>query len=258
MFGHRVRPPDFAKHWQRVAIQPARKIAADHSPIVAAIVAAEEFVTGEIDARVRMRAHDERRVPVVTLRLFGLAWDRRNADALARAFVEARQSAVLAFGIDGVRVFGIDAGGEPVTAVGGEPVGIDDARLAARSGRPAERVVVLRAAVNEIPWRLVIYRDIVELRDRQVGFEMPVRAAIKAFVDATIAANEIIVRVVRINPDRVVVNVFQPLAEWTLRSAAVVRNLKNDVRDVDAINVLRIGDDLAVIHSLRDARTHPL
>src|SRR5215510_12765102 len=137
MFGYRVRPPDFAHHGQRVAIQPARQIAADRPPIVAAIVTAEELVPGEIEPLAVVRADDERRVPVVALRLFGLARDRRDAHSLASAFVESHQSAVLALGIDGVRVFGIDARDEAVAAVGLEPIGVDYARLAARFGRAA-------------------------------------------------------------------------------------------------------------------------
>src|SRR5215510_16036232 len=125
MFGDRVRPPDFTHHRQRVAIQPARQIAADDPPIVAAIVAAEKLMTGEIDPLAVVRADDERRVPVVTLRLFGLAWDRSNAHSLAGASVKAHQAAVLALGVDGVRVFGIDARDEAVAAVGLEPVGVD-------------------------------------------------------------------------------------------------------------------------------------
>src|SRR5215471_21069868 len=100
-----------------------------------------------------MRTDDEGRVPVVTLRLFGLARNRRDADALARALVEARQAAVLALGVNRVRVFGINARSEAVAAVGREPIGVDNARLAARPGRAAHRVVVLRAAVDKIKRR---------------------------------------------------------------------------------------------------------
>src|SRR5262245_25708487 len=215
-------------------------------------------MTGEVEPLAVVWADDEGRVPVVTLRLFGLARDRRNAHSLAGASVEAHQAAVLALGVDGVRVFGIDARNEAVAAVGLEPVGVDYARLAARFGRAAYRVVVLRAAVDEIPRRLLIDVHVVKLRDGQVRFEVPVRAAIVAFIQAAVAAYQVIVRVVRIDPDGVVVYVFQPLAQRALRPAAVVRNLEDDVRDVDAVNVLRIADDLAVIHPLRDVRTHTL
>src|SRR5262245_57110014 len=108
MFGDGVRPPDFAHHRHRVAIHTARQIAADRPPIVAAIVAAEEPVTGEIEPLAVVRADDERRVPVITLRLFGLAGDRRDAHSLAGASVKAHETAVLALGVDGVRVFGVD------------------------------------------------------------------------------------------------------------------------------------------------------
>jgi acetyl-CoA synthetase len=40
-----------------------------------------------------------------------------------------------------------------------------------------------------------------------------------------------------------------------LRPAAVVRNLVLDIRNVDAVNIFRVGDDLSVIHSLCDVRT---
>src|SRR5262245_64826864 len=103
-----------------------------------------------------MRTDDKGRFPVVTLGLFGLARNRRDADALASAFVEPRQAAVLALGVNRVRVFGIDARSEAVAAVGREPIGVDDARLAARLGRAAQRVVVLRATVDVIPRRLII------------------------------------------------------------------------------------------------------
>src|SRR5262245_27004776 len=73
-----------------------------------------------------------------------------------------------------------------------------------------------------------------------------------------VAADQVIVRVVRIDPDGVVVYMFQPLAQRALRPAAVVRNLEDDVWDVYAVNVFRIADDLAVIHPLRDGRTHTL
>src|SRR5262245_55118189 len=96
-------------------------------------------MTGEIEPLAVVWPEDERRVPVVPLRLFGLARDRRNAHSLAGASVEAHQAAVLALGVDGVRVFGIDARDEAVAAVGLEPVGVDYARLAARFGRAAYR-----------------------------------------------------------------------------------------------------------------------
>src|SRR5262249_54834312 len=110
-----------------------------------------------------VRTDDERRVPVVTLRLFGLPRNRRDADALSRAFVETRQAAVLALGVNRVRVFRIDPRDEAVAPLGLEPVRVDYARLAARLGRAADRIIVLRAAVNEIPRRLLIDVHVVKL-----------------------------------------------------------------------------------------------
>jgi len=65
----------------------ARKLAADDLPTVAAIVAAKKFVGSEIDARVRMRTDDERRVPIPSQRIFIAANLRLNSHAFARALV---------------------------------------------------------------------------------------------------------------------------------------------------------------------------
>src|SRR5262245_64361377 len=43
----------------------------------------------------------------------------------------------------------------------------------------------------------------------------------------SVAADQVIVRVVRIDPDGVIVYMFQPLAQRALRPAAVVRNLED-------------------------------
>ena len=136
---------------------------------VAAIVAAKEFVGGEVKTRVRVRADDERRVPIPTQRIFAATGLRLNAHAFAGALVETHEPAVLQLGIDGVRIFRIDLTAKTVAAVGHEPVGVGDAGSAARARWTAETEVVLRAAVDVVERRRVVGRDVVELRDRQVA-----------------------------------------------------------------------------------------
>ena len=126
-----------------------------------------------------------------------------------------------------------------------------------RPGRTAERVVVLRAAIDVIERNIVVDIDVVKLSDRQVRFEVPVRSAVKALVHAAVAAHEHIIRVLWIDPDRVIVDVLEAFAERPLRAAGVVRDLKNDIRNIDPIDVLWIGDDLCVIHCLGDVRACP-
>src|SRR5438132_7901578 len=67
---HCVHAPNLAHHRQLVAIETARKLAADDLPTVTAIVAAKQSIGSEIDARVRVRTDDERRVPIPSQRIY--------------------------------------------------------------------------------------------------------------------------------------------------------------------------------------------
>ena len=180
----------------------SRSIWRVRSPLIglpggAAIVAAEELVGGEIDPRGRVRAQQQRRIPVPTQGRLAFARQRLNAHGLVGAAVEADQPAVLAFGVDDVGILGIDAGMEAVAALRDEPVGVGDAVGAARSRRSAEREIVLGAAIDVIERSGAVHGDVVELGDGQVRLEAPVDAAVVAFVDAAIAADQIVARVLR-------------------------------------------------------------
>ncbi len=83
----------------------------------------------------------------------------------------------------------------------------------ARSRRPAERAVVLRAAVDVVDRRGVVDVDVVELRHREVGEVPPQPPAIPALVQPAVAALEQVIGVVGIDPDEVVVDVLRALAE---------------------------------------------
>ncbi len=61
---HRVHAPNPAHHLEAVAVDLAREIAAHRRPAAAAVVAAERALGREVESRRRMRADDERRVPV--------------------------------------------------------------------------------------------------------------------------------------------------------------------------------------------------
>jgi hypothetical protein len=86
MFGDGVRPPDFAEDRQGcLRSNPRDKIAADDFPVVAAIVAAEEFVTAEVQPFAVVRADDQRENPscsAAILRLcreWGRCWCARRS-----------------------------------------------------------------------------------------------------------------------------------------------------------------------------------
>jgi hypothetical protein len=119
-----------------------------------------------------------------------------DADALARPFVEAGEAAVLIFGVDDIRVFGVNLRTKAVAALRDEPIGVRDAGGAARARGAAETEVVLRAAVDVIEGQGVVGRDIIELRDRQILFEVPGGRAVVRFVEAAVRADEIMTGVV--------------------------------------------------------------
>ena len=57
--------------------------------------------------------------------------------------------------------------------------------------------------------------------------------------------------VVRIDPDVMVVNVLGFLTKTPQGFAAIVRDHQKNIHDVNAIDVLRIGDDARVVHRRR-------
>ena len=196
----------------------------------------------------RVRRDDERRVPIPAERRAVLVFLRLNADALAGTLVDACHHAVLERGVDRVRILGVDARHEAVAVLGHEPVLVQDAVLGTGPRRSAERIVVLQSAVDVIERRRVVGVDVVVLRERQVREEGPGRGAIKRAVEAAVVADQQVAGVVRIDPDDVVVDVHVPLAKRPQRLTAIVGDLEDHVGNVDAIDVNRVGEDVAVIH----------
>jgi hypothetical protein len=96
-------------------------------------------------------------------------------------------------------------------------------------------------------WMDVVHGHAVELRHRQVGDESPVASAIMGFIHATIGADDEVLRVVRVDPDGVVVHVLLLLANPAEGAPTVLRHLQDDVSRIDAIDIERIGEDLVVV-----------
>src|ERR1041384_280507 len=155
-----------------------------------------------------MRADDEGRVPVPTQRIFVAADFRSDAMTLSGRFVVANQIAVLKLGIDRVRIFRIYLGAETVAALGDPPIAVDDARRVARARRSAEGKVVLCAGEHVVERGRIVSRHIVELRDRQVALEVPVRTAVPTLVYTAVTTDEVMFVVVRVDPDLVIINVL--------------------------------------------------
>ena len=95
------------------------------------------------------------------------------------------------------------------------------AATSANVRRAANAVVILRAAIDAVERRVVIHSHVVELGDGKVADEFPVRAAVKALVDSAVAAGEQVLRVRRIDPERVIVDVLLRFAKRPERPPAV-------------------------------------
>ena len=67
------------------------------------------------------------------------------------------------------------------------------------------------------------------------------------FVEATIAADDQVALVIRIDVQRMVVNVLVAFAEPREAAATVFRNLHVRVERIDAIELVRAGEDFLVV-----------
>src|SRR6266850_2573495 len=169
-----------------------------------------------------MRTDDEGRIPIPAQRIFTAARLRLDTHTLARAFVVANNITVLQLSINSVGIFGIDLGAKAVAALGNKPITVDDARRIAGARRPAECEIVLRTAIDVIEGLGVVGGHIIELGYRQISFEVPVRAAVITFINAAVAADQIMIRIVRVDPDLVIVYVLGFFPESPQGFAAII------------------------------------
>ena len=243
----RVGAPGAPHDRLRQAEDAAREVRADRLPRIAAVVAAPDVLGCVVDARVRVRADDDGRVPVEAERGIGRAGLRADVDRLVALAVVAEEVAFLPLEVDRVRVGGVDRDRVAVGAVGDRPVEVRDAVPVERARRPHLAAVVLRAAVHVVERQRIVEGQLVELRDGQVLEEAPRLAAVVRFVHAAVAAVEDVVSVARHERHRVVVAVLVLLGHAHERLAAVVRHHQARVHLVDAVERVRVGEDLLVV-----------
>ena len=247
VLGHGVHTPDLAHHLERVAVQATAQVGTDGNPAGAAIVAAKQALRREVESRRRVRADDQRRIPVVTKRVLAgcrLGLDVHQLTALA---VVACEAPVLVLRIDDVRVTRLDDGLEAVAEDRDVEIGVADAVHAGRARRSTERGVVLRTAIDVVEREIVVGRRLVELRDREVGLELPGRATIPGFVEAPVTAVEHMVRVRGVDPHRVTVHMLVRFRDLAPALAAVLGDVQPGVHGVDAIDIVRIGNQFVVV-----------
>ena len=125
---------------------------------------------------------------------------------LERGQVDAVGAAVLRLDDRGARVGRIEPRVEAVAAADVEAVAVRDAGAVARGARHAPVAVVLQAAADHVRV-LHVGADLVELADRQVVAEQPRLAAVPRDRHAAVAADDQMVGVVGIDPQRVILGV---------------------------------------------------
>src|SRR6185503_5861747 len=72
--------------------------------------------------------------------------------------------------------------------------------------------------------------------------------AVVTFIKSAVASDQIVIRIVWIDPDFVIVDVLGSFTEPPQGPAAIVRNHQKHVHHIEAIDVLRIGDNSRVVH----------
>ncbi len=198
--------------------------------------------------RIERRDH-ERRIPLEAIPL-AFRRGRTNVARLVRFEIAALHISVLRFRVDDRRIGRIDLCVEAVAAAGLDPFRIRYAARVHRRARTAPGVVVLQPPADVIRPRHVD-ADFVELSERNGVDEIPRLAAIAADVDAAVAARDHVIRIARIDPGGVIV-AMDPLNQIrSERLAAVFRVVHLRAVNPQALIVVRIDADLAVVAAAR-------
>ena len=149
----------------------------------------------------------------------------------------------------------VEGQGVAVGAQRSVPVAVADALHVEGAGRPVERPQVLRAAEDVVEGLAVVERELVELRDRQVGEVPPSRALVEGLVEARVGPGQDVCGVGGVDPEGVVVAVLLAAgAQFGEGRAAVAGDVHEDVHLVDHVHVVRRRFDLLVVVGTGAAR----
>ena len=216
-----------------------REIRADELPRVAAGRGPHQAVGRVVDHHRVVLRGDDRRVPVEAQRLVAVG----DALRFARVEVGPRERAELRLVVQ-VAVGQVHDVVEPVAAAHRLPVLEHDRPAAALAARPAHRPVVLQAAVHVVG-HLVVEADGVELRQRQLVRVVPVLPAVEGDPHAVVVAEDHVLRVLRVDPERVVV-AAEP--ERRRPGLPAVLGLEHaDAQHVGVVHVGRVDPDVHVV-----------
>ena len=229
------------------AVDVPGEVPAHGAPRVAAIVAAPDPVTREVQARRIVGTDEDRRVPVEALLGLVRGGLRLDVDDLAGRAVVTDEVPLLPLRVDDVGVPRLGGRLVAVTEERHEPVRVGDAVGVEGARGTALGVVVLGAAVDVVEGLRVVEGDLVELRHGQVRAEAPRGAVVVGLVDAAVASHEQVLGVGGVEDQGVVVGVLRRVAEAAEVRAAVVGHVEPDVHLVDAAGLVRRGEDLLVV-----------
>ena len=247
VLAHGVHAPHPSHHLQLVAVDVARQVSRDGAPARALVVAPEEDLGPEVEPVIVVRRHDQPRVPVPAQRRPTGVRLGLDVQPLLAAPVEARQHAVLQLRVDDVGILGVDHGIEAVAPQRHIPVRVADS-APQRPRRATHGVVVLRPAVDVVEGFVVGGGDLVVLGQRQVGEMAPVLPEVEGLVESSVVAQDQMLGIVRVEGDGVMVDVHAPRRQPAPGLAAVVGRLQEGVQGVDAVEAMRIGVQLVVVH----------
>ena len=171
---------------------------------------------------------------------------RPRAPLLAGVEVIPVDAAVLRLGVEHERIRRVDLRLEAITAADADPVPLPDPLVRSHVARTTPRSVVLQPGAHPVRTPHVDRHVVGQCRAPH-AHRLPRVAAVVADVEAAVVAVHHVFGVLRIDPDRVVVDVAHP-AEAGEDLAAVDRLRRIRAADVDRVFVVRVDADLAVIH----------
>ena len=241
---------------QLVAIEALRQVVGP-GPRVAPVGRDEKPVPAVIHGvRVVRRDHDGT-VPVEAVALAAVLRLRPDQLGLGGPAVQPAQVAVLGFHVDGVRVARDRLRVEPVPAPDPEPVLVADPLAEEGARRRAPAPVVLKAAVDHVRGAHVV-ADLVELPQRDGVHEVPAPAPVPRNVDPPVVPEHHVVRVGGIDPQGVMIHV-DPLDPVGCEGPPAVLGVVHlGPQDPDALVVVGVDADLAVVHGPRVGVAHAL
>ena len=194
-----------------------------------------------------MRADQKRRIPVEDVRRIARFGARFDIDILTAESIMPHEPTVLPLTVHDVGVFVVDLRLKAVAAHRDEPVFVRY-RTASGARRHAQRIVVLRSAIDVIERLGIIDADAIELRQRQIRFVLPVCGAVPRLVHTAITPDDHVRCIVRINPQRVVIDMAVAPLRTRETLAAIGCDHQERIEDVNLIYIMRIAHDLVVVH----------